>query len=109
MSPTPNPREMYMAEQLPLGKEGVWADSNRRQRAWVKAGGKVLRWESSMSTADWHDPYRPKAKEVARCVSAALRGGGVSGSILLGGDRKVAYCSDRKKEMALKKLGREIR
>ena len=109
MPAPPAERGMYMAEQLPAGKSGVWAESNHRQRAWLSAGGKILRWAPSQSMDDWHDPFHPKAKEVIRCVSAALRGGMISGHILLGGDSTVAYCSDRKKEMPMKKLAREIR
>ena len=79
-------RAIYMAEQLPTGKEGIWADSNKRQRSWLMAGGKILRWGPSQSMDDWHDPFHPKAREVIRCVSAALRGGGVSGRVLVGGE-----------------------
>ena len=54
--------------------------------------------------ADWHDPFHIKAKEAIRFVSAALRVGGVSGNILLGGDSASAFCADSKKEMTLKNL-----
>ena len=58
---------------------------------------------------DWHDPFHPKAKEVVRRVSAARRDGGISGRVFLGGDNTVDYFPDRKKEIPLVKLGREIR
>ena len=52
-------------------------------------------------------PPQSEGGGAIRFVSAALRMGGVSGGILLGGDSTVAFRADRKKEMTLKKLGRD--
>ena len=109
MSLLPVAREMYMAEQLPVGKSILWRESNHRELAWPRAGGKILRRSPSQSVEDWHDPYRPKAAEVIRFLSAALRDSEIRGRVLLGGDSTVAFCSDRKSEMPLKKIGREVR
>ena len=87
----PKHQEMFLAQQVPAGKEGVWGDSNGRESAWESVGGKILRWEPSCSPEDWYDPFHPKAKEAIRFVSQALRNGGVSVRVLIGGDITSAY------------------
>ena len=43
----PKHQEMFLAQQVPSGKEGVWGDSNGRESSRKSVGWEILIWGPS--------------------------------------------------------------
>ena len=99
---------MYMFAQVPQGFEGTWADTNKKEDAWVEYGGKVTQWAPPAKYEEWHDWNRPKPEAIAAAIANALRECKLAGGILLVGDSTAAYCVGRMAHISATKLQRQI-